>query len=75
MFDLNHDRGTQSFRKAIQEADDEGDSPFDRIEVSWPLPMLEVSPCEYCLGVYLMRKYMNRLSYLYSLSKCPRCKL
>ena len=42
MFDLSSDNGTQVFRKAVQEADEEGDSPFDRIEVSWPLPMLEV---------------------------------
>lgn len=41
IFDLNSDRGIQSFRSAIQEADEEGDSPYDRIEVSWPLPMLE----------------------------------
>ena len=42
MFDLSTDKGTQGFRKAVQEADEEGDSPFDRIEVTWPLPMLEV---------------------------------
>ena len=42
MFNLNSDKDIQGFRRAVQEADDEGDSPFDRIEVKWPLPMLEV---------------------------------
>lgn len=41
IFDLNSDKGIQNFRKAVQDSDEEGDSPYDRIEVSWPLPMLE----------------------------------
>ena len=43
IFDLNTDKGVHGFRQAVQAADEEGDSPFDRIEVCWPLPMLEVS--------------------------------
>ena len=42
----------------MQDADEEGDSPFDRIEIYWPLPMLEVR-----LGA---RKYIITKTCLYN---------
>lgn len=41
IFDLNTDVGLKKFQKAIQDTDTDGDSPFERIEITWPFPMLE----------------------------------
>ena len=42
IFDLNSDSGIQRFQAALAQSDDDGDSPFERFEVTWPFPMLEV---------------------------------
>ena len=66
MFNLNSDKGIQGFRRAVQEADDEGDSPFDMIEVKWPLPMLEVR--------MTLKKYQNCIN-TFDLNLIRYCKI
>ncbi|XP_045166452.2 uncharacterized protein LOC123529922 [Mercenaria mercenaria] len=41
MFDLSCESGLQKFQTAVSESDEDGDSPFERFEVTWPFPMLE----------------------------------
>ncbi|KAL4226201.1 hypothetical protein ACF0H5_014187 [Mactra antiquata] len=41
MFDLRTENGLRQFQNAIASSDDDGDNEFDRIEVTWPFPMLE----------------------------------
>ena len=42
VFDLNTDSGMKEFKKAVTDCDEDGNSPYDRIEITWPVPMLEV---------------------------------
>lgn len=42
MFDLRTDAGIKAFQNAVTCNDEDGDSDFNRIEVTWPFPMLEV---------------------------------
>jgi len=39
---LQTEAGLKQFQQAIVEADDDGTSPYDRIEVTWPFAMIEV---------------------------------
>ncbi|KAH3892636.1 uncharacterized protein LOC127858136 [Dreissena polymorpha] len=41
MFDLTSQVGGDQFRRAVAETDEDGLSPYDRIEVTWPFAMLE----------------------------------
>ncbi|WAR25554.1 STY46-like protein [Mya arenaria] len=41
VFDLRSDRGIQQFQAAVADSDEDGYSPYDRIEVTWPFGMLE----------------------------------
>lgn len=42
VFDLKSEAGLRQFKNAVTDCDEDGNSPFDRIEVTWPFPMLEV---------------------------------